>query len=222
MLSAASDWFALMQSNRVAGLLQLFFTDLFGVALMFPIVFALYAALRRANGVYSAFATGLACLGIAIVIATNTNYSLVYLSDQYAAATTDAQRSMLLAEGESMLALLNGTGPIMAGFFLEGALVIISVVMLQGRVRVFSKGIAYLGLVAHGLDLAHAIVFLIFIPIFNTDAALAIGVPLLAIGGTLQLIWYPLVGRRLLQLGRRQSKALPQLAQSEMFESMSR
>jgi len=214
MLSAASDWFALMQSDRVAGLLQLFFTDLIGVALVFPIVFALYAALRRTNRVYSAFATGLACLGIAIIIATNTNYSLVYLSDQYAAAATDAQRSILLAEGESMLAILNGTGPIMAGFFLEGALVIISVVMLQDRTRVFSKGIAYLGILGHGLDLVHSIVSLTFIPVFNSDLALAIGVPLLAIGGTFQLIWYPLVGRRLLQLGRQESKALPELSQA--------
>lgn len=213
MPGTASGWFTLMQNNRIAGLLQLFFTDLFGVALIFPIVFALYAALRRTNGVYSALALGFACLGIAIVIATNANYSLVYLSDQYAAATTDAQRSMLLAEGESMLAILNGTGPLMAGLFLEGALVIISVVMLQGRTRVFSKGIAYLGILAHGLDVAHSIVWLIFLP-FNAAQASVIGVLLLTIGGTFQLIWYPLVGRRLLQLGRRESKALPQPSQA--------
>ena len=213
MPSTASGWFTLMQNNKVAGLLQLFFTDLIGVALIFPIVFALYAALRRTNGVYSAFATGLAVLGIAIVLATNANYSLVYLGNQYAVATTDAQRSLLLAEGESMLAILNGTGPIMGGFLLEGALVIISVVMLQGRLRVFSKGIAYLGILAHGLDVVHSIVLLIFLP-FNAGLASAIGIPLLMIGGTLQLIWYPLVGRRLIQLGRHESRALPQLSQA--------
>jgi hypothetical protein len=31
---------------------------------------------------------------------------------------------------------------------------------------------------------------------------LTIGTPLLVIGGTLQLIWYPLVARKLFQLGR--------------------
>jgi hypothetical protein len=78
--------------------------------------------------------------------------------------------------------------------------VIVSIIML--RSRVFSRRIAYLGLVAHGLDVAHSIVLLIMVPLFNAATAVTIGVALLAIGGTLQLIWYPLVGRRLIQLGR--------------------
>ena len=201
MPSTASGWFTLLQNNKVVGLFQLFFTDLIGVALMFPIIFALYAALRRINRAYSALATALAFAGIAIVFATNTNYSMIYLSNQYAAATTEVQRSQLLAAGESLLATgMWGTGSIMAGFLLEGALVIISVVMLQGNI--FSKGTAYIGILAHGLDLAHSIVFLIFIPIFNPDLALTIGIPLLAIGGSLQLIWYILIARRLFQLGQ--------------------
>ncbi len=199
MLGSANSWFTLMQNDRVAGLLQLFFTDLVGVALMYPIFFALYAALRRTNEVYAAFATGLACLGMAIVLATNINYSLLYFNDQYAAATT-AQRSQIVTAGESFVALLNGTGPLMGGLLIESAFVIISIGMLQSCV--FSKRIAYLGLVAHGLDLAHSIVLLVLAPIFSMAFASLIGTFLLAIGGTLQLIWYPLVGRRLIQLGR--------------------
>jgi hypothetical protein len=167
---------------------------------MYPICIALFAAFRRTNEVvYAAFAAGLACLGIAIVLATNINYSLLYFNDQYAVATA-AQRSQIVTAGESFVALLNGTGPLMGGLFIESAFVIISIVML--RSRVFSKRIAYLGLVAHGLDVAHSIVLLIMVPLFNAATAVTIGVALLAIGGTLQLIWYPLVGRRLIQLGR--------------------
>ena len=127
----ANGWFTLLQNNKVVAIFQLFFSDLFGMALMFPIIFALYAVLRRANGAYAALATALACAGIAIVFATNANYSMIYLGDQYAAATTEAQRSQLLAVGESVLATGTwGTGSIMAVFLLEGALVIISIVML--------------------------------------------------------------------------------------------
>jgi len=197
--STASDWLALLQNNKVVGILQLFFTDLIGVTLMAPIILALYVALRRANAAYATLAIAIAFIGIALVLATNTNYALIYLSNQYAAATTEVQRTQLLAAAESTLATGMGTGPLVAGFLLEGALMMISVIMLQGNI--FGKGIAYLGILAHGLDLAHAIVFLIFIPVF-ADVALAIGTPLLAIGGTLQLIWYPLVARRLFQLGR--------------------
>jgi hypothetical protein len=200
MLGSANSWLMLMQADRVAGLLQLFFTDLVGVALMYPIFFALYAALRRSNEVYAAFAAGLAFVGIAIVIATNVNYSLLYFNDQYAAATTAAQRAQIVTAGESFVALLNGTGPFMGGLFIESAFVIVSIIMLRNSV--FSKRLAYLGIVAHGLDVAHSIALLILIPVAATGFATTIGVTLLAIGGTLQLIWYPLVGRRLIQLGR--------------------
>ena len=156
----------------------------------------------------------LAFIGIAVIFATNTNYSMIYLTDQYAAAATDIQRAQLLTAGESTLATgVWGTGPLVAGLLVESALVILSVVMLQDRAHVFGKGTAYVGILAHGLDVAHSIVFLIFIPIFNSDLALTIGTSLLAIGGTLQLIWYPLVGRRLLQLGQKR-KMPPQPAQA--------
>ncbi len=200
MLGSANSWFTLMQSDRVAGLLQLFFTDLFGVALMYPIFFALYVALKRSNEVYAAFATGLAGLGIAIVLATNVNYSLLYFNEQYATATTTAQQSQIVTAGESFVALLNGTGPLMGGVFIEGAFVIVSIGML--RSSVFSKRIAYLGLVAHGLDVIHSLIVLVLAPIFGMALASTIGALLLAVGGTLQLIWYPLVGRRLIQLGQ--------------------
>jgi hypothetical protein len=200
MLGSAHSWFTLMQTDRAAGLLQLFFTDLVGVALMYPICFALFAAFRRTNEmVYAAFAAGLAGLGIAIVLATNINYSLLYFNDQYAAAAA-VQRSQIITAGESFVALLNGTGPLMGGLFIESAFVIISIIML--RSRVFSRRLAYLGLVAHGLDLVHAIALLIMIPLVDSASATIVGIAFLSVGGTLQLIWYPLVGRRLIQLGR--------------------
>ena len=162
---------------------------------------ALYIALREVNRAYATLAMVLAFIGIAVVIATNLGYSMIYLSDQYAAATDEAYQTQLLAAGEALLATgASGTGPLAADFLLETALVIISVIML--RSELFSKRIATLGIVAHGLDLAHAIIFSIFIPAFGADLALTIGVPLLWIGGTLQLVWYPLVGWRFLQLGR--------------------
>jgi len=68
----------------------------------------------------------------------------------------------------------------------------ISVVML--RSDVFTRTIAYAGIVTHGLDLAHAVLGP-FVPFA--------GVMLMAVAGPLYLLWLPLVGRRLLQLGRR-------------------
>ena len=152
--STASGWFSLLQNSRVVGLFQLFFTDLLGVTLLCPVFLALYGALRRSSAAYSALAMALGLTGIATAIATNTAYSMVYLSDQYAAATMETQRSLLLAAGEAMAAIGNGTGSfVMAGLLMESAPVMLSVVMLRGNI--FSKATAYLGILAHGLDLAH-------------------------------------------------------------------
>ncbi len=46
-----------------------------------------------------AIAAALAFVGIADYIATNAAFNMLYLSDQYAVATTDAQRSLFSRQG---------------------------------------------------------------------------------------------------------------------------
>jgi hypothetical protein len=118
---------------------------------------------------------------------------MMVLSDKYALATTDVQRSQLLAAGEAILAsdMWHGTGAIVGSMLLQSGALLISIVMLRGKI--FSKAIAYVGILTHGLDLAH-LIFLLLVP--------ALGVMLMAIAGTLYLVWLPLVGLRLFQLGR--------------------
>ncbi len=195
------DWLTLFQGDRLGGLLELFFTDLFGVALTAPILFALYGALRARHPAYAGFATAIAFVGIAIVLGTNANYSLLYLSTSYSEAASPAERSQILAAVEAVYSLGNGTGPLMATLLLEGAMLILSVLML--RDPAFGKGIGWLGIAAHGLDVAHSIVFLALFPFLDAEVVGAISTPLLAVGGTLQLVWYPLLALRLLRLGAR-------------------
>jgi hypothetical protein len=85
----------------------------------------------------------------------------------------------------------------MGGMLLQVAAVLVSVVML--RSSTFSKTTAYVGILTHGLDLLH-IVLGLFVPVA--------GVVLMAISGPLYLVWFPLVGWRLLRLGRGASPAI--------------
>jgi hypothetical protein len=197
----ANDWFVLLQNKRIVGLLSLDRFVLAGFPLCYPIFFALYGALRRINKIYITFATILAFAGLAIVISTDKIYSMISLSDQFAAASTGAQKSLFLAAGEAILSTSNGTGTNLASFFLEGAALIISIIML--RSGIFGKVTSYMGILGHGLDLTRIVINLIFVPIISLPFVSTIGFILLAIGGPLQLIWYALVGRRLLQLGHR-------------------
>src|SRR5512137_953859 len=51
MPGSATDWFMLMQKNKTLGILELYFTDLVGLTLLIPFIFALYALLRQVNTV---------------------------------------------------------------------------------------------------------------------------------------------------------------------------
>ncbi len=99
--------------------------------------------------------------------------------------------TQLLAAGEAIMAadIWHATGAILGGVLVQCGAVLISVVMLRGGV--FSKTTAWLGIVMHGLDLAH-IVGGQFLP--------GAGVVLMAIAGPLYPVWFFLVGRRLLRL----------------------
>jgi hypothetical protein len=194
--SSAMDWFTLLQNNRLVGLTLLELFDVVNYALVGLIYLALYAALRRADAGSMAIATAFGFVGIAVYFASNQAFSMLSLSDQYAAATTDAQRSTFLAAGEAMLAINNpgaiyqGIGVTISLFLVTLAGLIISVVML--RSGIFSRATATVGILAHGFGLGY-FVALAFAPAINFLPP-SISAPFL-------LVWYILIARRLFQLG---------------------
>jgi hypothetical protein len=62
--------------------------------LMVLVLLALCIALRRASQSFMAIALTAGLVGIAAYFASTTAFEMLSLSDQYAAATTEAQRSM--------------------------------------------------------------------------------------------------------------------------------
>jgi hypothetical protein len=170
---------------------------------MFILVFlALYVVLRKANEGRMAIAMTFALLGIGIFFATNNPFSMLSLSDQYAAATTDAQRSMILAAGQAVLANTNQRavgGFNIALFLVSVAGLKVSSVMFQSNS--FSRTTAYVGILAHGLSLAD---YLRQALTSSVTIALLVILP----NALFLVIWFVLVGRRLYQLGRLEGKTL--------------
>ena len=198
--STVIGWFTLFQSNRIIGLLDFWGLEV-PMYMLFAIVFlALYVVLRKADGGRMAIAVTLALLGIGIFLATNNPFSMLSLSDQYAAATTDAQRSMFLAAGQALLANSNqrAVGGFNIGLFLVSvAGLIVSLVMF--RSNSFSRSTAYVGILANVLSLADYLR-----EALAPQAALAL---LVILPNALFLVmWFALVGRRLCQLGESVSK----------------
>jgi hypothetical protein len=171
--------------------------DLVNYALVDLILLALYGALRRANKSAVAIATTWGFVGIAVYFASNRAFAMLSLSQRYAAATTDAQRSILLAAGEALLAVNNpgafyqGTGIYLSLFLVLLAGLTISVVMLQSNV--FSKATAITGMLANGFGLGYFIAL-------ACAPALCWLPP--SVSAPFRVTWYILIALRLFRLER--------------------
>jgi hypothetical protein len=195
--TTAEEYFTIQQSSRLAGVLRgdLLTMILLGLYLgTFP---ALYVALRRVNPVYTALAALFTFMVVTLAFAGESTFSLLHLGDQYAAATSETQRALLLAAGEAVIAsdMWHTTGAYMSGILLQGAGVIISLIML--RSQDFSKVTAYAGLLGNGFDLVQHVLH---------PFAPSISSVIMGFMGLFYLVWFPTLGRDLLRLGRHRSK----------------
>jgi hypothetical protein len=189
----AAEYYEVLESDRLVGLLRLDFPTVLLLALCVVTGLGGYAALRHGHRALAALATVFICIGVTLAIADESAFSMIHLSDLFAEAATEAERERLLAAGEAVIAsnMWNSTAGFMAGVFLQGGFVILSLVML--RSGLFRKGTAYTGILANGLDLAHVFVGLVW-P--------TVGTVLVSIGGLFYLAWFPLLGLDLYKQGR--------------------
>ena len=191
-LSDVAGWFNLFHNNRFIGLIDFGILELYGMVLFVPMFLALYVVLRRANESYMIIAAILAFVGIAVNFATSKLFSLLTLSDLYAAATTEVMKSQFLAAGRATLAVsaLGGIGgSVEGGIPLAVSGLIISVIML--RSNILGRAVGYLGILTNGIGL---------VMYFNAALAPAMcGSPFFAIFFLFSVIWFILIGRKLLQ-----------------------
>ena len=176
--------FALFQRNWLIGLLDYDLLGMIIYVIIIPTILALYLLLKRSNQSWAAMGGVLSFIGMANYFASNTGISMLSLSGQYAAAATDAQRSMYLSAGQALLAIFLGQAFTVSFILVSSALLIMALVMRDSTI--FSGRTAYVGIAANLAGLGEMIP--VPIPII-----MAIGV-INAVGlGA----WFVLVGRRL-------------------------
>jgi hypothetical protein len=152
--TSAEEYFTIQQGSRLASILRGDLLTLILIGLYLGTIPALYAALRPVSPVYAALAALFTLIAVTGAFATESTFSLLYLGDRYAAAAGPAERARFLAAGEAVIAsdMWNSSAAYMGGLLLQGAGVMISVIML--RSRDFSRVTAYAGLLGNGFDLA--------------------------------------------------------------------
>jgi len=190
--TTTEGWFNLFQRSKILGLLYLNALDMASITLFSLMFLALYVALKQINKSYMAIAMLLASIGAAVFIALRSaTFAMITLSDQYMAASTDAQRSQILAMGDAAGVPIQAS-PLTTGFLLMAvAVLIISVVMLQSEI--FSKLSVYAGV------LSSVLIFALHISVIILPA---IADPLMGMGMLFWSLWLLMIGRRLIQLGR--------------------
>jgi hypothetical protein len=207
--STVLEWFTLFQAHPLTGVFFLGLADIVIMILWGPMSLALYIVLKRSNKTWSLIAITFIFVGMTVYLATNTAFSMLSLSHQYAAATTEAEKFVVLSAGRAMIAISEGTGGQYSGMplaWFAGA--ILSIIMLGSKA--FNKATAWVGILGLGLLLAS----MPFAGYTTTGTPSAIVSAIIAVtyigGGLLSLAWYILVGLRLLKLGQPEGKTVSQ------------
>lgn len=188
-------WFTLFETHRLIGLVQSFALDIVAVFMHAPLFIGLYLVLKdtkKSSGTLI-LATLLSFIGIAVYFSTNTTFSMLFLSDQYAAATSETQKTQLLTSGQTLFSIYNGTGPFAAYFLYALAGILISVVMFHHPF--FSKSIAITGIIGNALELGLP-------PSLDPAFFLKIDPYLIGIGGVFLLFWYTAIAIKLFNIAK--------------------
>jgi len=189
---SATDWFALFQESALSGLLG--FESLLVIYALLSVLVsvALFAALRPYGQSLTTIFLVLSIIGGIAFVVARPALEMLSLSNQYSAATTDAQRAAFLAAGEAMVAHFHGTAFQISYILGSIAGFLIAAVML--RSGIFSKTTAYLRIGSSVFD------FGIFIP--------GVGLYISLLSVVFLLVFNILVARRLFQLSRAAGKQI--------------
>ncbi len=198
-VKSAIEWFSLFEGNWFKGLYTLGILNIVYMACLIPVYFAVLSvhAHSRKYFIFSSMAMILFFLGLAIYVSNSAAIPMFVLSGKYAATTTDTQRALFAAAGESVLARGEDftPGAFPGLIFSAIAAIMVSFVMLRGGI--FGKVSAWIGIVGFMFLLLFTVIAT-FIPSLYFVGYYAFGM----IGGLFALAWFVLIARTFFKLGR--------------------
>ena len=141
--NSAVEWFTLLHAHPILGFTLLNGFDMMTFVLAAVVYFAVYSALKRTDREFMILVLALSLAGIALYIASNPAFSMLRPRSEYAAASTDALPSILVA-GEQIMASKNpfAIGQNLAFVLFNGGGLILSTAVL--RSGIFSTRTAWL------------------------------------------------------------------------------
>ncbi len=191
----AIEYFGEFHESWFIGLYHLDMLNVISIATMIPVFFVLSAIHREIKPATSSMALILFLVAATIFISTNTALPMLQLSGKYYSSTSESQRALYASAGEALLVRgEHGTPGVFIGFFLlTVSNLFISFVMLNAGI--FKKIVGCLGIIGNFLLLIY--IFLVtFFPGIRSIAVI-----IAAPGGILVLVWYLIIGLKLINVG---------------------
>ncbi len=193
---SAVERFNQFRENWLLGLYNLDLLNIINQIILIPAIFALYGAHRNTNAPSALLSLTLFLVGTTIFVTGNTALTMLDLSHKYFGATSDEQRILLAAAGETMLVKgSHGSLGVFIGFALPTcANILMSWVMLTGKV--FSRAIPYIGIIGNSLMVIY-IILVTFVPKVES-LALVFALP----AGLLVMTWMIMFTIKLFRLSK--------------------
>ena len=184
--STVAGHFALLHSRPFVGLVSLDFVIVVDEVLAIPICLSLYLSLRHVHESLVLIDTALSALSIVCFVIATPALNMLYLSHQYAAAPTAAEREGLLGAGQAVLSSWLGTPYQVAYVVGTIGMLIVAIVMLWSPI--FSRVAACVGIVAGVLG------FGLYVPRVGIYISILSVVPM--------QVWYVMIALTLFRLSK--------------------
>jgi hypothetical protein len=144
--STVVGYFELFQKHKILGLLDLDLLLSIDNLLTIVIFLGLYNVLKRTNKSLMTIALAFSLIGIVLyLVSREATFSMLMLSNQYAAATTDVQKTALVAAGQTMITVFNGSAFDVS--YVMGGIAILICSIVMTRNAILGKAIAYVGII---------------------------------------------------------------------------
>lgn len=140
------DWFTLFNNNWIVGLVSFDFLYMLSMIASIFLYIALFFALFETQKSLSLFAFIIGLIGLAIYFPSNTSIEMLSISKQYLNASTEYDKGLFIASGNTLISIWKGTA-YSVYYVLNGiALILFFLAMIKDNK--FRKSTSYIGLIS--------------------------------------------------------------------------
>lgn len=146
MPESIAEWFQFFRNNWLLGLLHLDVLYIINNTIVALMYLALYTSLRQKSEAWMIIALLTGMLGIAAYYSSNPAFEMLSLSHLYEACSTETERTLLLASGQTLISQWKGTAFDIYYILSAISLIITAVVMFKSSI--YTKTTATIGLLS--------------------------------------------------------------------------